>query len=456
MFHSSVFFILLMFPLFCFGETPATLLNITEREINVNGRKASIYTLVQPDGTFGLTAKKGEQFNVRLINHLHVPTSIHWHGILLPNDQDGVAFITQYPIYPGIEYHYTFPLVQAGTFFMHAHYGLQEQKLLSAPLILLDEDEFPSIKNDRVIVLTDFSFKSPSEIFYELRCSSDKMKMKPGNDIVDVQYDAFLANFKTFDSPEIFEFPPESQVRLRFINASSATNFWIFLGDLEGEAIAVDGNRIVPLRDHTFELGIAQRIDIKITIPKEGGTFPILAQGEGTNMLTGVIVKTAEASLPQLNSITPQTAKALSNEQELKLKALNPLPSKKIDRKVLVELGGEMAHYRWTLNGKSWPEAPPILVEKGERVEMTFKNATAMTHPMHFHGHVFQVTEIDGKILNGAMRDTVLVSPWSTVRIQFDANNPGVWPLHCHLLYHLEAGMFTVVRYKGYVQALTP
>jgi FtsP/CotA-like multicopper oxidase with cupredoxin domain len=95
------------------------------------------------------------------------------------------------------------------------------------------------------------------------------------------------------------------------------------------------------------------------------------------------------------------------------------------------------------------------VVEKGQRVEIVFKNVTTMSHPMHLHGHVFQVTAIDGQPIDGAVRDTVLVMPNSSLTIQFDADNPGVWPLHCHLLYHLEAGMFTVVRYKDFIQPLS-
>lgn len=113
-----------------------------------------------------------------------------------------------------------------------------------------------------------------------------------------------------------------------------------------------------------------------------------------------------------------------------------------------------MARYVWTLNGQAWPEVTPIIIEKGQRVSLTFVNETTMSHPMHLHGHVFEVTNIDGQSFQGAVRDTVLVSPGSELTIEFDANNPGVWPLHCHLLYHMEAGMFTVVRYKGFVQPL--
>lgn len=463
-----IFFInlLIICHAYCFGESPEVTLNVTEREIIVNGQQAKVLALTQPDGTFGLTAKKGQDFNVKLINTLNVPTSIHWHGIILPNGQDGVAFITQYAIYPGTEYHYHFPLLQSGTYFMHAHYGLQEQRLLSAPLILLDENDSKFANNDIVVLLTDFSFKSPDQIYQELRCNSKKKNMNMSSmkyegmkmaqaDVVEVNYDAFLANSKTLDNPDVFEINPGNRVRLRFINASSATNFFINLGQLEGEAIAVDGNGIEPLRGKQFELGIAQRIDIIVRIPASGGSFPIFAQGEGTDMQTGIILSTPETHTRKLNPKAAQKAGAFTNKQETLLRALAPLSAKKIDRKVNIELGGDMANYLWTLNGQAWPEVTPVLIKKDERVEITFKNLTAMTHPMHLHGHVFQVTEIDGKQFNGAVRDTVLVGPKSTVKIQFYADNPGVWPLHCHLLYHQEAGMFTVVRYEGYIQPLT-
>lgn len=461
-----IFLSLLIFSITaCFGDMPPPItLNAAQREININGREAQIFSLLQPDGTLGLTAKKGHDFNVKLVNNLNIPTSIHWHGIILPNEQDGVAFVTQYPIYPGTEYHYQFPIRQSGTFFMHSHYGLQEQRLFAAPLILLDDGDDKLADKDVVVLLSDFSFKTPSEIYQELRCDCKKKSMISSmnptkkisaRDVVEVKYDAFLANARTLDNPDVFEVKPGSRVRLRFINGSSATNFWVFLGELEGDAIAVDGSRIEPLKNKKFEVGIAQRIDVIVTISASGGFFPILAQGEATDMQTGIILSTPGAHILKLNSKTEQKAKTITNEQETLLRALYPLPAKKIDRKVVVELGGDMINYVWTLNGQAWPEVTPIIVKKGERVEMTFKNSTAMTHPMHFHGHVFQVTEIDEKAFNGAVRDTVLVGPWSTVKIQFDADNPGVWPLHCHLLYHLEAGMFTVVRYEEFVQPLT-
>lgn len=438
-------------------------LNVIEKKIRVNGKEATIYAITQPDGTPGLKINKDQQFNVHLKNQLSVPTSVHWHGLILPNDQDGVAFITQFPIYPTLAYQYQFPLVQSGTFWMHSHFGLQEQQLLSAPLVIYDAEDEKLADQETIVFLTDFTFESPSKVFEQLRCknyadnkmSSPKMMDMHKADILDVEYDAYLTNDRTLKDPQIVEVIPEKTVRLRIINGSSATNFFINLGNLAGEAIAVDGNRIKPLTSSQFELADAQRIDILVKIPKEGGAFPILAQAEGTNRQTGLILASKNTTVPQLSETAEKKAGPLTNAQETKLHALSPLSPKKVDKQLMVELGGNMSTYTWTINGQAWPESTPLVVEKGQRIELIFKNNTSMSHPMHLHGHVFQVTSIDGQLFEGALRDTVLVTPHSTLSVQFDADNPGVWPLHCHILYHLEAGMLTVVRYSDFQQPLT-
>lgn len=457
--YSRIYLLLaLCFCLQSYAEANQTILQVKEKKILVGGKEATVYTISQPEGIYGLYINKGQPFDVKLENQLSVPTSVHWHGLILPNNQDGVGGITQFPIYPGLSYTYKFPLVQSGTFWMHSHWGLQEQKLLSAPFIIYGPEDAKIADRDAVILLADFSFKSPEAIFQNLKCSpmptmsSGKMAMKP--DIVEVDYDAFLANYRTLEKPDVIDVVPGNKVRLRIINGSSATNFFVRLGALEGEAIAVDGNRIQSLKGKEFELAIAQRIDILVTIPKEGGAFPILAQGEGTNMQTGVLLVTKNAKATSIPTRTDKKVGALTNEQESRLVALAPLKEKPVQKRLTVELGGDMQKYIWTLNGQSWPEVTPLVVEKGERVELTFINRSTMSHPMHLHGHVFQVTDIDGKPINGAMRDTVLVMPNSNLTIKFDADNPGVWPLHCHVLYHLEAGMFTVLRYKDFIQPL--
>jgi FtsP/CotA-like multicopper oxidase with cupredoxin domain len=453
-FLSSIFTLILFFE----AAEAATVLQTAEKNISVNGKTATVLALSQPDGTLGISAKKGEFFDLILKNRMQIPTSIHWHGLILPNNQDGVAFVTQFALYPGLDYHYKFPLMQSGTYWMHSHLGLQEQKLLSAPLIIYDPEDSKIADQEAILFFADFSFKSPSEIYRQLRCKHKETPLKKemsSQDIVEVDYDAFLINYRTLENPDIVKVEPGKKVRLRIINGASATNCFIVLGNLEGEAIAVDGNRIQPLRSAQFELAVAQRIDILLKIPEEGGVFPILARGEGTDKQAGILLTTQEnGPLPNLSEKSTEKAGALTNAQERNLHALYPLAKKPVDRKLVIELGGNMADYSWTMNGQSWPEVTPLVVAQGERVEINFKNSTTMSHPMHLHGHVFQVTAIDGKPFDGAMRDTILVMPNSTVSIQFDADNPGVWPLHCHILYHLEAGMFTVLRYKDFIQPL--
>lgn len=425
-------------------------LTLEQVPLQVDGKEALIYRLTQKDGSFGVRFKKGEPFSVELTNALPVPSSIHWHGLLLPNNQDGVANITQFPLYPGVSYHYEFPLLQTGTYWMHAHFSLQEQRLLSAPLIIEEESPY----EDKVLFLTDFSFRSPEEIYEELRCGKKMQDMRLGQDLTDVNYDAFLANFATLNDPVIYEVNPGQQLRLRVINGASATNFFLNLEPLEGRAIAIDGNEIGPVKAKLFELAVAQRIDILLSIPEEGGVFPILAVAEGTDRQTGIILKTKGTDFAPFFQTRATKMGALKNSFEALFHPVHPLEKKEIERKLRVELGGDMSHYSWTLNEEAWPNITPLEVVEGERCELTFHNKTAMSHPMHLHGHVFQVTALDGQTVNGPMRDTVLVLPGSQVSVQFDALHPGVWPLHCHILYHQEAGMMTVLRYKGFVQNL--
>jgi FtsP/CotA-like multicopper oxidase with cupredoxin domain len=167
-------------------------------------------------------------------------------------------------------------------------------------------------------------------------------------------------------------------------------------------------------------------------------------------MRAGVVLATPDASVPSISARASGAAGALSNAQEKRLVPLRPLAPRAVDRTIRVGLNGDMARYVWTLNGRAWPDIVPLAVRKGERVEIAFANETGMGHPMHLHGHVFQVTEIDGRRRRGAMRDTVLVLPRQTIKVEFDAAYPGYWMIHCHLLYHQAAGMMTVLRYEGF------
>ena len=456
-----------------------TVLRLERRSIEVNGRSASVYGIAQPDGTFGIRTQIGKQFRVRVENRINEPSLIHWHGLTPPWQQDGVPGVSGPPIAAGGNADFDFPLRFGGTYWMHSHQGLQEQLMMTAPLIIADERDRPD-QQEVVVMLADFSFTPPEEIFEGLKKGDNMPSMtggassasgaadmrgmnRPGGsraagstmggtaakpDLNDVKYDAFLANDRTLTDPQVFDVEPGGRVLLRIINGSSMSAFHVGLGQLDGELIAVDGFRIEPVVSRRFPLAVAQRLDIRLTIPRAPAAHPVLAVLEGEDKQTGVILSAGRAPIARVPGTAGMASPALTLDLERRLRAAKPLKARAPDRVHTLNLTGEMAGYRWSLNNIAWSkDVPPLPVAKGERVELVFVNQTPMPHPMHLHGHEFQVVEIDGKRFAGAVRDTVLVPPGRRVVVAFDANNPGLWALHCHLLYHLEAGMFTTLRY---------
>jgi FtsP/CotA-like multicopper oxidase with cupredoxin domain len=174
----------------------------------------------------------------------------------------------------------------------------------------------------------------------------------------------------------------------------------------------------------------------------------VLAVLEGESRQTGVILQAGGAPIARISDTAGMASPALTLDLENRLRAAKPLKPRKADRTHTLNLTGQMAGYIWSINDVVWnKDVPPLPIAKGERVELIFANKTPMPHPIHLHGHEFQVVEIDGKRFAGAVRDTVLVPPGRRVVVAFDANNPGLWAIHCHLLYHLDAGMFTTLGY---------
>ena len=176
--------------------------------------------------------------------------------------------------------------------------------------------------------------------------------------------------------------------------------------------------------------------------------LPVLAILEGTARQTGIVLVAGAGMISRIPDMAAQPSPALSLDLERRLRAVEPLTPRKADRVHIINLTGNMASYVWSINDVPWTkDVPPLPIAKGERVELVLVNKNPMPHPMHLHGHQFQVVEIDGQRFAGALRDTVLVPPKGRVVVAFDANNPGWWAFHCHLLYHMEAGMFTTFRY---------
>lgn len=451
------------------ASQPQRGLTVTSRTLEVKGKAAKVFGLTGPGGKSGLDLMLGERFKVKLHNATTVETLVHWHGLTPPSAQDGVPMLSQPVLQPGQSYEYDFANTRAGTFWMHSHVGLQEQQLLAAPLIFRETEEPLFDTQEHVVLLHDFTFRDPAKILAELQGGGgghaghmmggsagsagqmDHTKMGQGNMAVmlnDIAYDAYLANDRTLDDPEIISVEKGGQVRLRIINGAAASNMWIDLGALEGQLIAVDGNAIYPVNGTVFPLAIAQRADIRVKIPKEGGAFPVLFRPEGVAERTGIVLATAGSAVAKING-AGDVADALDLSQELLYRAVAKLPQEPVTRTEMLMLTGGDANYVWGLNGKSSMHDTIFTVRQGERVSVMMHNMTMMAHPMHLHGHYFKITAIGATAIDGAIRDVVLVPPMETVTITFDADNPGTWAFHCHHAYHMNSGMMGMIGYSS-------
>ncbi|PWC95686.1 multicopper oxidase domain-containing protein [Azospirillum sp. TSO5] len=471
-------------------------LTVERRTLEVNGKAASMFGIRQPDGTHGLTLDPGRRFLVDLTNRAGEDAIIHWHGQTPPYVQDGVADVNRPTIRDGLTVRYDFA-PRTGTHWMHSHHGMQEQRLMAAPLVVRSDEDLRADEQEVVILLHDFTFRDPAEILASLGGASggmahgghgaagmgqgamnhgamnhgqmnhgamghastpqpnghDMMGMSGGMamDLNDIDYDAYLANDRTLADPQVVRVERGGRVRLRVINGATSTAFHLDLGRLSGQVIAVDGNPVQPVAGSRFGLSMGQRLDIRLTLPADGGAFPILALREGAVQRTGIILATPGAAVEKVAETGQGETDALDLSLERQLVAMTPLAARAADQTRRIQLTGSMMPYVWSLDGRTFGEHRPLLVRQGQRVELTFENASMMAHPMHLHGHHFQVVAIDGRPVTGAVRDTVLVPMMASVTVAFDADNPGRWPLHCHNLLHMTTGMMTEVVYEGFV-----
>src|ERR1700726_2167315 len=300
------------------------------RILAVNGKPARVFGLIGPDGNPGITLSPGERFDVDLVNQTGTSTLVHWHGQLPPWRQDGFPWPQTPPIPTGDTQSYDYaPIV--GTYWMHSHHGMQEQNLMTAPLIVRSAEDMRADRQEVVLMLHDFSFRTPDELLAGLTKSDGGqtampksgmgnkrntnsgsmgamnsgamgvMNMGPGMamDLNDIDYDAFLANDRTLADPEVIRTEPGGRVRLRLINAASATEFWIDLGALTGTVVAADGHPVRPVRGTRLPLAIAQRLDVLIDLPGNGA-YPIFAQVEGERARTGIVLAPSGAPVSRL------------------------------------------------------------------------------------------------------------------------------------------------------------
>ena len=445
------------------GAKPDYKLMLSAQETDLFGHK--IQSLLA-NGTWpGKTIhyRRGDHFRVLVENNLDQPTAIHWHGLVNPNLEDGVPYVTQAPIGPGYSVFYEFALKQAGTFWYHSHFGLQEQQGLVGPLIIEDPNEPHAYDEDVVVMLNDVTNIPVDDVIQRIRKGSlkvsidDPYALPDGSPFpTDVPYVGYLLNGGTPSQPWTYSLKVGARARLRLINGSGSSVFRIAIDGVPLTLIAADGDRIEPIVVDNLMIGTAQRYDALVTLP-ESGSFTIHAAALGDDKAALGVLHTPDVAPAANKGRSSFVGKALRLSD---LRAPYPTTPPPGPRKTFeVILSWDMRNYIWEMNEHVWPE--PFATFAGEQAEETyydvalgdvvrfnFINKTSMAHPMHLHGHVFRVLSDGADQTHAPLRDTVVVWPNGKASIEFVANNPGKWFFHCHNVWHLAAGMAQAVRYK--------
>ncbi len=402
-----------------------------------------------------LRYRQGDILNLEIENQLPQPTTVHWHGLRVPNDMDGVPHISQLPIPPGESFHYEFELVDAGTFWYHPHFTSSEQvgRGLHGVLIV-DEPEPVAVDRDVIWVLDDWRLDQEAQIV-------------PFNlNMRDASHNGRIGNVVTVngDISESFSVQPGERLRLRLVNVANARTFALEFKGLDPWIVAMDGHPVDPMRpdNNLVILGAGQRIDLILDVtgsPGESSTVIDHAYGpnfayELKRLVRGAQIYSPREVLPKRLVDNPVAKPDLVHAERLSIVfeggAMGTLTS--------ATMHGEMQTIRelvslgkvWATNGKVpgdvHHEAPMFSLQLNQSYIFSLENRTAWEHPIHLHGHSFQVISRNAeKLSSPPFRDTVLLQPEEHAEIAFVADNPGKWMLHCHILEHQAAGMTLMV-----------
>ncbi|MGG1355239.1 copper resistance system multicopper oxidase [Psychrobacter pacificensis] len=501
-------------------------LYVSEKMITVNG-KSSMATLINdslPAPT--LKMQEGDTVTIRVHNQLNESTSIHWHGLLVPFEMDGVPGISFDGIPAGSTFTYKFKLTQSGTYWYHSHTGFQEQTGMRGAIVIEPKgrERYP-IEEDHVILLSDWTHRDPHNLLkllkqradfdnyhlpdfkkllsdiaatdleaaYDKRKMWNQMRMMP-TDFTDLSGETtftYLMNGKTTVANWTQLVKAGQPVKLRFINGSAQTIFDVRIPGLKMKVVATDGIDVAPVDVDDFRIGVAETYDVIVTPTRDAHT--IFAQNidrSGYVATTLATKKGARPAIPAMDKVEWLTmadmmgamgsngynAKHAKTEYDFKsdMRVDSPrmnlddpgINLRNIDRKVLnysqlrsvgdeimaeqrkptreieIHLTGNMERYIWALDGIMFKDAPPVNIKPGERVRITLVNDTMMNHPMHLHGMWSDLRAPDGDFQ--VRKHTIMVQP--AQKISFDVTGEaGRWAWHCHLLYHMEAGMFREV-----------
>lgn len=410
-----------------------------------------------------IRAKAGDFLRLTLDNQLPADTSIHWHGIRLRNAADGVPGMTQDPVKPGTKFVYEFTAPDPGTYFFHPHVGVQLDRGLYAPMIIDDPREPGGYDAEWVVVLDDWvdgTGRTPDDVLKQLTAAGGSASPsstggmggmdhgamgsstgpRPWGDAGDVTYPYFLLNGKVPAAPETFVAKPGQKVRLRIINAASDTIFTVALGGHKMTITQTDGHPVIPQEVSALYMGMGERYDAIVTLGE--GVFPLVARpfGKTSGGQALGLIRTGTGTAPGPDVTPAELGGQVLIGSQLQPAESATLPAKSPDATVQLNLEGSMQPYQWAINGAPFGRNTPLTVKAGQRLRINVMNTTMMTHPLHLHGHTFALP-------SGLRKDTVLLGPMEQLPIDLDADNPGKWAVHCHNIYHAEAGMMIGLTY---------
>ncbi|MDH3475734.1 MAG: multicopper oxidase family protein [Rhodospirillales bacterium] len=404
----------------------------------------------------GLRLRQGERLRVEFANGLVEATTVHWHGLRIPNGMDGVPYLTQEPVAPGGRFVYEFDPPDAGTYWYHPHQRSSEQvgRGLYGPLIV-EEREPPRVDRELVWMLDDW------------RMTPEAALVDDFDNFHDMSHGGRLGNTVTVNGVIAESEPVRAgeRIRLRLINTANARFFSLGFTDHKPVVIAIDGQ---PCEPHEpiggrVVLGPAMRVDLMLDMSgRPGQTFPViddfyrnstyrlldLAYDAGPPLREHAL--DAPLALPANPLPAPDLASAVRREVRLEGGAMGSLAGARMNGEFLSIEELVRRAKAWALNGEvaEGHRMPPLLTfRRGQSVVLEIVNDTAFAHPMHIHGHSFRVLSANGRALpHGIWQDTVVVNRRERVEVAFVADNPGGWMFHCHILEHQAAGMMGVVQ----------
>ncbi|NCF71497.1 MAG: multicopper oxidase domain-containing protein [Chlamydiales bacterium] len=456
-------------------------IDIDYKLINISGKEVQAVALDKKIPGPVIKANVGDTLEATFHNHLDEESSIHWHGILLPNEQDGVPNLTTASIPPGGSHTYKFKVSHAGTYWYHSHSNMQKQRGVYGGIVFSDNKQNLLYEEDYVAILSDWSDSHPMTIMRNLRKEGDYYAFEKGSelnwlemikrppgviknhlksslqrmqvmDVSDVANDAFLVNGAK--QQYIKTVRKDNSVRVRLINASASTYFDVRFAGKEMRVIAADGIDIKPFVTKQISMAIGESYDIIVNI-EDDKSYELRADAEDRTGYASILIGNGKQQLlPDLPPIDyyPSEEEHHHHHQpkqayaDLKAKYKTSLDDKKPWREVNLSLTGNMHKFVWSFDNKLLSESDTIKIRRGENIRFNLTNETMMHHPLHLHGHFFRVVNKHNEY--SPLKHTVSIPPNQTVTIEFEANAEKDWFFHCHNLYHLHSGMGRVVSYQ--------